>query len=51
MSEDDAEADIYALFNKIMNNGHSEMFVNNKVVPELFEKYKSKSIEDVIYIK
>ena len=47
MSEDEVEPDIYAVFNKIMLNGHGEMFTNSKNLTEIFEKYRSKNIEDV----
>lgn len=28
MNEEDAEADIFSIFNAIMQNGHAEMFTN-----------------------
>lgn len=33
MNEEYVEADVYSLFNKIMLNGHAEMFTNNKTFP------------------
>lgn len=50
INEEDAESDIYSLFNKIMLNGHAEMFSNSKIVPKVLSNYKSISIEDVFYI-
>jgi len=50
MNEDDAEADIYSVFNKIMLNGHAEMFTNIKSIPKILENYKTSNIDDVEFL-
>lgn len=48
MDEEFAEPDIYWLYQKVMANGHAEMFTHSKVVPKSLENYKSQNIEDVL---
>ena len=47
MCESDAEADIFALFDKILKNGHAEMFTNQKTAPSILSVYKSSNLSDV----
>lgn len=48
MNEKYVEADVYTLLDKILLNGHAEMFTNTKVISPILQIYKSNSLEDVI---